>query len=260
MQQGYGIGPPCSDGTSAVCWSIRVTIFLAGVYPRNLAFGSRCETYMTETNCKGGPTNDYPCIMPEILGGAMKKWLSELIRLGKSRGYVTYTEVSTYLPDGDIDEKLNELFALLKREMIGLHAHPCSESPTESAPRRQAEVYRPDPDLLEGWKRYPLRVRGPKRSDCHCPGGTTLLFPKSAGGFVRAHCSECGKENPLAREEFLDLPLWVSCPRCRTQMQPDRERLKSQSYGFRCGACQVVVLLADLLPSWEDVRPAGRPG
>ena len=184
----------------------------------------------------------------------MEQWMTKCLRLGKPRHYLTYTEVNEFLPDDQVDpEKLNEFLLLLEAEGIELR-----DDPTPN-PGSQGEIlfHRFAPELLEGWKSYPVRVRGPRPSECH--GSPTLLVQSMAGGFVSANCSECGKKHLLGRADFFSLFLWVSCPRCRRQMESEMlPRIKRASrlaanYGYKCARCRIYILLADLLPHWEDL-------
>ena len=123
-------------------------------------------------------------------------------------------------------------------------------------------VYRYPADIIAGWKSYPVRILGPRPSKCHsrdCHGQPTVLVHSMAGGFVSANCSTCGAKDTFSEDEFLNLALWVSCPFCRRQMEP---RMLSRvagikklagNYGYVCFPCSRYTLLADMLPSWEDL-------
>src|SRR4051794_2367239 len=118
----------------------------------------------------------------------MEQWITKCLRMGKVRGYLTYAEVSKCLPDGQVDpEKLDELLLLLEAEGITLREDPDPSGQGEMLYHRFA------PELLEGWKSYPVRVCGPRPSACH--GKPTLLVQSMAGGFVSANCCECGEKH-----------------------------------------------------------------
>jgi NAD-dependent SIR2 family protein deacetylase len=70
------------------------------------------------------------------------------------------------------------------------------------------------------------------------------------GGYVTTNCAECGKQEFLSEQEFLELGLWASCPSCKKRMKPE---MIEKNYGYSCLNCQCKVLVSDLLPSWEDL-------
>jgi len=102
--------------------------------------------------------------------------------------------------------------------------------------------YRIDPETHKAWRKYPLRLPGPKCARCDEP---TFLFQKSAGGFVKGKCPECGEEQNLS--DFMGLRLWVACPQCQKRMEP--AVLPDLNYGYKCEGCKLFVWLADLLPA-----------
>lgn len=112
-------------------------------------------------------------------------------------------------------------------------------------------------ETMAGWKTYPVRIRGPLPSTCH--QAPTLLVQSMSGGFVSANCSVCGSRDLLRYAEFLNLGLWVGCPQCKQVMDPTLlseirggGRLAG-NYGYVCSPCRLFILLADLLPGWQDV-------
>jgi endogenous inhibitor of DNA gyrase (YacG/DUF329 family) len=108
--------------------------------------------------------------------------------------------------------------------------------------------YTYDPKTVDGWKSYPVRVRGLKPSQCH--NKTTLLVQSMEHGFVTANCSQCGKKSFLSSEDFEDLHLWVSCPKCGKRMRLD---IQDDNYSYACDNCRLYIWLAQLLPRWEDL-------
>jgi hypothetical protein len=78
-------------------------------------------------------------------------------------------------------------------------------------------------------------------------------------GFVSANCSVCGAKDTLSEEEFKKLSVWVSCPLCQRQMEPHKlseisgDRKLAGNYDYACFVCQRYILLAHLLPSWEEL-------
>jgi hypothetical protein len=87
--------------------------------------------------------------------------LYAISRWQQGKAEVTYAEVNEHLPDEQADpEKINEFLLLLEEEGIDLRDDPAP------APSSHAEVFfhRFAPELLEGWKSYPVRVRGPRPS------------------------------------------------------------------------------------------------
>lgn len=123
----------------------------------------------------------------------------------------------------------------------------------------QIVVHRYSAAVMAGWKSYPVRIPGPRMSICH--DAPTLLVVSMEGGFVTANCSDCGKGHSVSQNEFLGLGLWVSCPICRHQMEPQKlsqelaGRKYAGNYAFVCRPCSQFSLLADLLPHWEDLMP-----
>lgn len=93
-----------------------------------------------------------------------------------------------------------------------------------------------------------LRVMGPHKSSC-CRK-PMLLVQSSSGGFVTSNCSQCGKSRTLGYQEFFDLDLWVSCPKCRKRMEA---AIVDSNYGFVCSECNWRCYLASLLPMWNEL-------
>src|SRR5579883_963001 len=184
----------------------------------------------------------------------MKHWIADCLRFGKAKGFLTYTDVNRFAvgnPELSAEE-IDECLLVLEEENIEV----TSEEPIQQLDMTKGsrEIYHKFPiDLIEGWKGYPVRLLGPRMSECH--GEPTLLVQSMPGGFVTANCSACGKKYTLKEHEFRRLQLWISCPRCKRQMSPDRlSRINSQAsgnYGYVCSKCQIYVLLTDLLPRWE---------
>ena len=116
-------------------------------------------------------------------------------------------------------------------------------------------LYKFAPEVIKGWKSYPVRLRGPNQSKCH--NADTLLVQSMEGGFVTANCAECGGKQPLTAREFFSLGHWISCPNCRARMEPQllstTPYARSTNYGYVCEGCRVYFLLANILPYWEDV-------
>src|SRR5262245_11524619 len=128
-------------------------------------------------------------------------------------------------------------------------------------------VYEFPSEMMEGWKSYPVRILGPRPSKCRnefCAVEPTVIVQSMNRGFVSANCSVCGAKDTLSEHEFMQLSVWVSCPLCQRQMKPRllsaiiRDRKLAGNYGYACFACHRFILLAHLLPSWEDLvaRPA----
>src|SRR5688572_7180887 len=99
------------------------------------------------------------------------------------------------------------------------------------------------------WKTFPLRVEG--KSVSGCCGEPTLLVQSMDGGFVTRNCSKCGAHTTLPNRAFFnDLDLWVACPQCRSRMSPD---MVEKNYGYVCHGCDLAILVASILPFWEDL-------
>lgn len=109
-------------------------------------------------------------------------------------------------------------------------------------------LYTPDPSLRDAWKRFPLRVRGPRLSSCH--QRPTVLVQSMEGGFVTQNCSECGRKDTVGAREFEQLDLWVACPDCGRRMEP---RVLEKNYDYVCRPCDLRMDLAVLLPPWKEV-------
>ncbi len=106
-----------------------------------------------------------------------------------------------------------------------------------------------DAQTRDFWKTYPVRFSGHSISEC-C-GKPTLLVQSMEGGFVTRNCSQCGLKDPLPEEVFFKkIDLWVACPKCK---QPMKRDMFGKNYGFVCEPCDRVILLAALLPRWEDL-------
>ena len=101
------------------------------------------------------------------------------------------------------------------------------------------------------WQHVPLaqmRLLGPGTSYCH--KSPKLLVQSMKGGFVTANCSVCGSSSSVGEQEFYDLDLWVSCPKCRKRMTATK---LWSNYGFECPECKWRCLLASLLPQWDEL-------
>lgn len=110
-----------------------------------------------------------------------------------------------------------------------------------------------DEQTRKGWKSYPVRIVGPRCSKC-CDTATLLVESKE-DGFVTANCSKCGKKGYLTKDEFHQLNLWVSCPKCKKRMEADmvENSFSSETYGYKCEHCKATMYLSALLPRWEDL-------
>lgn len=119
--------------------------------------------------------------------------------------------------------------------------------------------FSPDAATKAGWKSFPVRIRGTRLSKCHKE--TTLLVKSKSRGYVSQNCSTCGQLDTITFEEIRELALWVSCPECRREMTLQQlseikgEKLASANYGYSCSYCLHYLLLADLLPEWDDIMP-----
>jgi hypothetical protein len=62
----------------------------------------------------------------------------------------------------------------------------------------------------------------------------------------------------LHRGEFLGLNLAVGCPRCHGPMAAavGGNGKRAGMYAYACAHCQRYLLLADLLPRWEEMVAA----
>jgi hypothetical protein len=114
-------------------------------------------------------------------------------------------------------------------------------------------VYPIDKAVRETWKTTPIRIGGPAASQCCAL--PTVLVQSMDGGFVTSNCWGCGKKDSLSRADFDRLSIWLACPRC---LQPMTRGMVDQNYAFTCGACDIAVRLADVLPWWHELkaRPA----
>lgn len=78
---------------------------------------------------------------------SLTKDLSQLVELGRNQGYLTYEQVSNYLPDeASTAEKLDELFVALDRigiEIVEATEIPSSQPPGVPIPNRNAGAHKP---------------------------------------------------------------------------------------------------------------------
>ena len=78
---------------------------------------------------------------------SLTKDLSQLVELGRNQGYLTYEQVSNYLPDeASTAEKLDELFVALDRigiEIVESSEIPGSQPPGAPIPSRNAGTLKP---------------------------------------------------------------------------------------------------------------------
>jgi RNA polymerase primary sigma factor len=78
---------------------------------------------------------------------SLTKDLSQLVELGRNQGYLTYEQVSNYLPDeASTAEKLDELFVALDRigiEIVESSEIPGSQPPGAPIPNRNAGALKP---------------------------------------------------------------------------------------------------------------------
>jgi hypothetical protein len=180
----------------------------------------------------------------------MPPWAEDCLRLCKQKGYLTCAELWSRFPsDADV-EPINDLIDLLKKEGVLFG---------DGDPDAFARY---SPDDSREWKSYPAHVVGPSLSRCHQQ--PTVLVQSKKSGFVSANCSRCGKPDTLSPRCFERLPLWVSCPSCKRRMEPCvacKVRAPAvgapckvdTNYKYACFRCRLFVLLADLLPDWDDL-------
>jgi Sigma-70 factor, region 1.1 len=101
----------------------------------------------------------------------MQHSIAAILKLGKRQGYLTYGELNERLTDEEIrPEILNELLELLEEHKIGLLDDPepgQSVMTTAARPGPDSIFHRFDPNEQERWKTYPIRMTGPRKSNCH---------------------------------------------------------------------------------------------
>ncbi len=187
----------------------------------------------------------------------MESLIAKFLELREQQGFLAYSQLNDDLPDDAFDpNKLHVGLPLREKQGIALRHE--SQSKDRRHPSPEQKTFRKcTPEELKSWKSYPIRISGPRLSRCHAK--PTLLVQSMKGGFITANCSECGDKDTINHTEFLKLPLWVSCPRCKKQMaRALLSRIKGNSrlagnYGFACSSCSIYLLLADLLPYWDDL-------
>jgi len=115
-------------------------------------------------------------------------------------------------------------------------------------------IFKFDEQIRKGWKSYPVRIVGPRRRS-KCCSAPTLLVESKEDGYVTANCSECGKIGSLSKNEFHQLNLWVSCPKCKKRMEAGmvKNSFSSPTYGYKCEQCSTELYLSMLLPRWEEL-------
>lgn len=150
-----------------------------------------------------------------------------------------------------LDESEQELQVYSKLEQRLRNIKEFTGVEIESFARRSADaVYRLG--LIGEKKRHlpiaQIRIQGPRIS--RCCNAPTLLVQSMSGGFVTANCSECGQKSGLRRDEFYDLNVWVSCPECRTRMDP---AILNKNYGYKCGKCSWNAELSSMVPQWDEI-------
>jgi len=106
----------------------------------------------------------------------------------------------------------------------------------------------------QGWKSYPMRIVGPRHSEC-CDKATLLVESSKEGRYVTANCSKCNERGYLTEDEFRQLKLWVSCPRCNNKMEATmiENKFKKRIYIYHCIQCNINLPFSALLPRWEDL-------
>jgi hypothetical protein len=102
--------------------------------------------------------------------------------------------------------------------------------------------------LNKGWKSNPIRVVIPCRK---CRGKSAELYQYSDGGFIKAKCSVCGKDNLFSKDEFMFLPAFP-CPKCHREMKPDQLEEDYANACYTCKDCDSYIRFADLLPDKSE--------
>ena len=102
------------------------------------------------------------------------------------------------------------------------------------------------------WNDYPVRIKGMR--ECGDCGSPMLLVRWSQGGFVKEICSACRNDTTLSDGDFVAIgrELYVECPKCRKEMSVDTEGRDHGNYAFLCEPCELLLLLADLIPNWNQ--------
>jgi hypothetical protein len=113
--------------------------------------------------------------------------------------------------------------------------------------------YKYDERINHGWKSHPVRILGPRKSQCHQE--STILVESMSGGYVSANCSQskCNKKESLSQDEFENLDLWVNCPGCKKRMTAGLDPHRNENYVYFCEDCQIFIWFSDLLPHWENL-------
>jgi hypothetical protein len=93
----------------------------------------------------------------------------------------------------------------------------------------------------KGWKSNSIRVVIPCR---RCSNKSAELYQYSVGGFIKAKCSVCDKDNLFSEDDFIFLPTYP-CPKCHREMEP---KLLYKNACYYCEGCDSYIQLADLLP------------
>jgi hypothetical protein len=92
-----------------------------------------------------------------------------------------------------------------------------------------------------------------------CCGAPMIIVQSKSGGWVRQSCSGCNNRNStrrLSQDEFLQLPVYVACAKCRRRAEPSMIR---RNYGYRCNRCGWECELASLVPHYTDAEPPASP-
>lgn len=116
------------------------------------------------------------------------------------------------------------------------------------------KFYPSNSEILKTWKKHPIRIPGQTISKC-CDKPVILVESKS-GGYVTQNCPKCGKlADTLKEDDFLKINLWkinvlVACPKCKQEMKPE---VTDKNYTFTCRKCDIAILLASLLPRYEQI-------
>jgi hypothetical protein len=82
-----------------------------------------------------------------------------------------------------------------------------------------------------------------------------MLYVRSLDhGFVTNNRFSCNKDCTVSEDEFLALELSIRCRECRTPMIRTILRKDYNNRAFQCSSCRVVVLFADILPHYLEVK------
>lgn len=191
----------------------------------------------------------------ELANSATEAEKQQLMRILEDEAAQYQAELCRYETTlRDREDELVELERASRRRLRQVMSFATSgplQSFVERSERSASRIGRRGEDVL------PLtQLRIPTGRISSCCKVPMVLAQSRDGGFVTQNCPACNgffKTKTLKYQQFLDLNIYVDCPRCRVQAPAG---MVGRNYGFRCKDCKWTCELVSLVPHYSDLAPS----